>query len=338
MRFESHQRFRDTVGSWTQVWSGHAHALDDDPNRLAERVVVMDATSQATDPLKKYERSWWVFGILLGLWALAVAVLVVWGVRARAGMQPFTDNAAPTTCAGASAPRTGQTLATLTAEGNANTAVMFRRDLQPRTRALEYGVDDPSSLLAGTRCLEVEVGQFLRDSGDAELNPSKITATGALHGQTLRVDIKFDRTADSLGPGGSYAGVISIVDPRVQRVDIPMTVTMSYPTWQFPFALLVALLLPAIIYLWLLKGSFQGAANSRVNATTAAGYLISRNGLLAVATGAVAAFGSFTALYLTSPTWDADPIRYIALMTGTFSAFVAAATGVAAAGVDRSGT
>jgi hypothetical protein len=52
----------------------------------------------------------------------------------------------------------------------------------------------------------------------------------------------------------------------------------------------------------------------------------------------VAAFGSFTALYLTSPAWDADPIRYIALMTATFSAFVAASTGVAAAGVDRSGT
>lgn len=289
------------------------------------------------DPLKKYDTPWWLFGILLGLWLLAVLALVFWGVTARKGLQPYAEKAARSSCTAAAAPATGKTLATLTAQGQTNTAIVFRRDLNPQRRELEYGVDDPSSLLTDATCLEVQVDQFLRDSGDAELNPSKITATGGLDGKLLRVDIKFDRTADSLGQAGSYAGVISVVDPRVQRVDIPMTVTMSYPTWQFPLALFVVLLLPAIIYLWLLKGSFQGATGSKVSARNAAGYVISRNGLLAVATGSVAAFGSFTALYLTSPTWDADPIRYIALSTSMFAAFVAAATGVAAAGVDKSG-
>ena len=41
-----------------------------------------------------------------------------------------------------------------------------------------------------------------------------------------------------------------------------------------------------------------------------------RGGLLAVAAGGAAAFGSFNALYLTSATRDADPLRYVALMTG----------------------
>lgn len=284
-----------------------------------------------------YHGTWRLFGILLGLWLLAVFALVYWGVTARKGLQPYADEAAAA-CTSASAPPAGKTLATLTAQGQANTALVFRRDLRPQTRELQYSVDDSDSLLTGARCLQVEVGQFMRDSGDAELNPSKITATGALSGNLLGVNIKFDRTADSLGPAGSYAGVVSVVDPRVERVDIPMTVTMSYPTWQFPLALFVVLLLPAIMYLWLLKGSFQGTTKSKVNATHAVGYLVSRNGLLAVATGSVAAFGTFTALYLASPTWDADPIRYIALVTGMFSAFIAAATGVAAAGVDKSGT
>ena len=74
-----------------------------------------------------------------------------------------------------------------------------------------------------------------------------------------------------------------------------------------------------------------------MDARHATGYLVSRNGLLAVAVGSVAAFGSLSALYLASATWDADPLRYIALMTGMFGAFTAAAAGVSAAGVDKSG-
>ncbi|MEV4349991.1 hypothetical protein AB0J83_36495 [Actinoplanes sp. NPDC049596] len=296
------------------------------------------APVRAPDPLMKYGHdSWWPFGILLGLWLAAVLGLVIWGVQERSGMQPYADRTGVTQCA-APAPAADKKPATLTAQGQANTAIVFGRYLQPQTRTLQYVLDDPSSVLAGADCVGVQVGQFLRDSGDTELNPAKITATGVLQGNLLRVDVKFDRTADSLGLSGSYAGAISVVDPRVQRVDVPMTVTMAYPTWQFPLALLIGILLPAVIYLWLLKGSFQGTINSNTNATHATGYLLSRNGLLAVAAGGAAAFGSFTALYLTSATWDADPLRYIALMTGMFGAFIAAAAGVSAAGVDKSGT
>ena len=35
-----------------------------------------------------------------------------------------------------------------------------------------------------------------------------------------------------------------------------MTVTMAYRTWQFPLAVFVIVpLLPAVVYLWLLKGT-----------------------------------------------------------------------------------
>src|SRR3954453_17838609 len=113
----------------------------------AERVVMMSAasgegTSGAADPLTKYQGSWWHFGILLGLWLAVLLALVFWGVDAREGMQQNTAQVAPSTCPGAAAPGTGKTLATLTATEHANTAIVFRRDLQPRSRALEYDVDD----------------------------------------------------------------------------------------------------------------------------------------------------------------------------------------------------
>jgi hypothetical protein len=298
----------------------------------------VDEANEASDPLMVYGgTSWWLFAILLGLWSIAVLGLVIWGAAARKDLQPDADRVPLSSCTG-SAPAPGKQLATMTGQGQANTTIVFRRYLQLQTRELRYVIDDPSSVLNGAGCLQVHAGQFLRDSGDAQLNLSAITATGVLEGDLLRVDIEFDRTTDSLGQAGSYTGVISILDPRVQRLDIPMTVTMAYPTWQFPLALFVAVLLPAVIYLWLLKGSFQGTAGSNMTARHATGYLLSRNGLLAVAAGSAAAFGSFTALYLTSATWDADPLRYIALMTGTFGAFIAAAAGVSAAGVDKSGT
>jgi hypothetical protein len=103
-------------------------------------------------------------------------------------------------------------------------------------------------------------------------------------------------------------------------------------------ALAIAVLFPAAVYVWLLRGSFTGKdTNDVLDLRRLSNYLFSRNGLLAFGAGVVAAFGVFSATYLSAATWDPTAGSYIALLGGTFSAFVAAATTVSAAGADRSG-
>ena len=82
-------------------------------------------------------------------------------------------------------------------------------------------------------------------------------------GAQVLVVLTIARTYAGFAPAGDYAGTVSLVDPRIERVDIPLAVSMAYPVWQLPLVLLLLVLPLAIGYLWILKGSFHARRGSR---------------------------------------------------------------------------
>lgn len=189
-------------------------------------------------------------------------------------------------------------------------------------------------MLANVSQLDVFTGQFISSDGSQQLNPRDVNATATLQGGRVVLDVCFNRTDPGFGAPGSYFGAVSIVDPRVNRTDVAFNVTMSYPWWQLVFAVFAVMLPLAILYVWFLKGSFQ--SHRGLNIELLQDWIFSRTALMALGAGFAAAIGVFSAIYAKAPAWGADWTSATGLFGATFSAFVAAATAVTAAGSDRS--
>lgn len=266
------------------------------------------------------------------VWLISVFVFVVWGAVAQKSLQNAPQSGA-SGCNPQPVPA-GKALATVQLRTGSSPNVVFARGLGTQERRFEYTVIDKDEVLQKPPCVTIEKTPFVRDKGDTRLDPTDIAANARLTGDRLILTVEFSRKDLAFGKAGSYAGTITILDPRIDRVDIPMTVTLAYPVWQLPFALFLAILLPATLYVWLLKGSFSGS-DKAITFGAFAAYFQGRNGLLAITAGAAASFGVYTANYLSATTWDFEALEIISLVTSMFTAFVAAATAVSAAGADN---
>jgi hypothetical protein len=275
---------------------------------------------------------WTPIAALAAIWVIVLAVLVAWGVAANASAKADTAH-----CQQAGAvpgvPSTAPSKpAQLKPRAEPVTAVPFSRNRTIESRQVEYDVTDPGKVLANVSQLDVFTGQFISSDGSQQLNPGDINATAALQSGRVILNVCFNRTDPAFGAPGSYLGTVSIVDPRVNRTDVAFNITMSYPCWQLVFAVFVAMLLPAILYVWFLKGSFQ--SNKKLTIRKLKNWIFCRTALMAIGAGIAAAIGVFSAIYAKAPAWGTDWTSATGLFGATFSAFVAAATAVIAAGSD----
>jgi hypothetical protein len=155
--------------------------------------------------------------------------------------------------------------------------------------------------------------------------------------QSGRVLLKLcvDRSGSKLADPGTYQGTVSIVDPRVNRVDVPIIVTLSYPSWQLVLELLVLAVFAGSWYIWVLK---QKKASDLAIGWEFVKFCGSMIGVLSIGAGVVAALGVYNATYLSSDSWGSSAEQPLALLGAMFSAFLAGATTVhvgAAAGQAR---
>jgi hypothetical protein len=111
------------------------------------------------------------------VWLATVVGLLVWGAQVRQDIESHRAELAAPCHTGD--PDKGTSRATLTAHGTTNTAVSFGRTMGTLRRHFEYRIEDPSGSLANARCVNVETGPFVRDSGDAKLGLIAV-ATGAV--------------------------------------------------------------------------------------------------------------------------------------------------------------
>lgn len=289
-------------------------------------------------PMKSV-RFHWIPLILLGVvWVATVGGLAAWGIGAQSAVKTTGAVQQSASCAVSNSTPVDKPV-TLVSRGSPSFTVPFGRDFATRERRLDYDITDPAGALKSGTCVKIDVGPFLRDAGDTQLSSDEISATANVDGKRLVVDIKFVRTGQSFAPAGTYTGIVSIDDPRINDLDIPLTVTLEYPVWQLPLALAIAMILPATIYLALVRRSFlgKGPAGSQLALHDVFDHLNGRNGILAIGAGSVGAVGIYTALYLSSSTWGTGAIEWIGLAGAAFTAFGTAATTVAAAGSDSPG-
>jgi hypothetical protein len=303
--------------------------------------------------------------LLASVWVLAIIVLLVWGQVAVVTVHSRAPDAEVDHTKDFRAPATAtETVpAQLAPRSDLETLaiVPFNRRLVVQRRIIEYTatypeaavaagettadpdaaaadqdtIDDTASSpqvqrLASGDALETNVGQFIERSATRELDERWISAVATVQ-QPNRVllTVRFDRRNARLGDPGTYTGTVSIVDPRVSRVDQQFTVQLAYPWWQFVAAQLVAMLVFAVLYLWLLRGSF---GSGELGLEGLERWLASRNAVLSISIGIGAAVSVWTATYFGNPAWDASFPATTVLLGASFSAFVAASTAVTLAG------
>jgi len=283
---------------------------------------------------RKYWKKYSVVWLLLLVWAAILVTLVIWGISA--GRHAGSSTSLPDSCTGSSTARPPESPprepAVLKARTTVTTGVPFGRSYGNLQRDVEYDVASGADSLTGVQRITVEKSLFQTAAGDAQLSTADIHAWAEVR-QPSRVilHVCFQR-GRSTGLPGLYTGTISITDERVARVDVPFNVSLSFPTWQYIFALWVLALLPATLYVWLLLGSFT---TTELSISNFKAWIFSRNAIIALGTGATVSFGLVTSTYFRTEEWGASITEATTLFGAAFAGFVAAASGVTGAGQDK---
>ena len=179
-------------------------------------------------------------------------------------------------------------------------------------------------MLAGSTDLTLDVSQFTRQTGGATLRVDAVRAKAVRVGDRVRLTLCVNHGTSSLGDPGSYAGSISIIDPRIARVDLPLEVTIAWPYW--PGALLLCLLaiLAGTFVAWVVRA--KPSEDSHFKLSDFLDWVARLIGVVTVAVGTVAALTAYAATYLGNPVWGSSSTDVITLLGACFTAFVGTTT------------
>jgi len=240
--------------------------------------------------------------IVPGLYLVGLLVLILYAVA----YHPPGAGSCPSNSVSSGASFSPQTRpATLELAQGERTTLKFGRSEDLRRRMVSFKLTgEPAALqtLPESATLRTRVAPFLRDDdqtlavGSAAEPLVSAVASRERGLVVLTLCVDRDRKPDELGPPGSYTGIVSIDDPRVNPTDIPFTVTMSFPTWPYILILLALVTPVAAGYSWLLKGADPMAPRLQWGAFL--GWLTRRTGILALGSGLVATFLAYSATYL----------------------------------------
>jgi hypothetical protein len=203
------------------------------------------------------------------------------------------------------------------------TSLAFGRTVSKRTRTLQFDVrpEDVARLNQRDR-LAVDLDPFLR-SDDAQLNPDMITAYAVYRDRRVHLTLCATRAGrEPLGDPGTYTGAVSIIDARVARVDVPFTITLSYPAVYVVVEIAFVTVLVAAWWVWLLSRPAPGSATPKKFRQ----WLWGGEGIVAYGVGLVAAATALAATYFKDDDWALDPLQAGSMIATVFGAFVAAAS------------
>lgn len=201
------------------------------------------------------------------------------------------------------------------------TRVDFGRSVSVKTVTVYLNLS--GTVATPTTPLYNRVGTFRR-ADDGRLNERNIVANVVIAGRTAILTVCFGRVDDRLGDPGTYNGSVTIDDARLSAaVTIPFTLTMQYPhPWVAGWLFLA--LLPGTWVLWIVHTSRQPTRQA-LDLRRLRRWLFSVEGVVSVATGAVAAASVFIATYLRDPTWGSSSLQPITLFGAMFAAFTTTA-------------
>jgi hypothetical protein len=198
--------------------------------------------------------------------------------------------------------------------------VDFGRSLTSRTLTVDLSL---STAPKGSTFFQVRTNPFVR-ADDASLSPQYIFTNAQRYGETLILNVCFERNTPgvtNLGNPGSYAGSVTLDDSRLNApVTVPITVTMQYTNGVFLLWLYFAAIIPGAWCVWVLRSKRDGTDSAL--SLDFLKWARTVNGLVAVIAGCIAAFAVYTAVYLRDPTWGSSALQPLTLYGGMFSAFV----------------
>jgi hypothetical protein len=265
--------------------------------------------------------------------AAAAALLAVFPIWAAVAGEP-----ADTSCPPAPAASTVSTKAKpakLVLINGQVTTLAFNRSLTTKMLTVQYGISGTIYEYLKHPYLRVSTQSFVR-SDQAALPPGRIQAAAWYQDGRVLLSLCVDRSGGKLADPGTYQGTVSIVDQRVSRVDVPITVTLAYPSWQLVLELLVLASIGGTWYIWVLQQKKPLALPFGAEFLR---YCISMIGVLSIAAGVIAALGVYSATYLSGVDWGSSATQPLALLGAMFGAFLAGASSVhigAAAGQAQS--
>ena len=204
------------------------------------------------------------------------------------------------------------------------TTLAFNRAAATKTLVIQYGIT--GAIAGDLRYPNLAVSQqsFLR-SDEAALPANRIKVAAWYQNGRVLLNLCVDRSGGQLADPGTYQGTVSIVDQRVGRVDVPVTVTLSYPSWQLVLELLVLASIGGTWYIWVLRQKKPGTLAFGWDFLS---YCTSMLGVLSITAGVIAALGVYSATYLSSTDWGSAATQPLTLVGAMFSAFLAGASSV----------
>jgi hypothetical protein len=258
--------------------------------------------------------------------------VLVRSVSTTATTPAATPTTTPTT------PTSSTTTTTTTTPPSTEQSRAARRTRQARLRQLRQErlarqAAAPARLERGDR-IQVQLGELQREDG-ARMPPRSVSATAEMiNAQNMEIVVCVAPNARTVAEvdAGAYSGVLSVVDPRVTRIDVPVRVEMQFNRWPVLVSLLVGTLIVASFVLY--NGTRQLAGRTaalKPSTLRAFGDWLITNPV-AIGTGVVAAVAVFANQYLADSVWSGSSAEVFALIGAISAAFLGAAT--VAAGVD----
>jgi hypothetical protein len=205
------------------------------------------------------------------------------------------------------------------------TTLAFNRTVATKTLTIQYGISGAGAI-PGTGASEFPDLQvaaplgFIRDDDQEPLPGDRVAVASWVQNGRVLLKVCVQRSGPGFADPGTYQGTVSIVDPRVGRVDVPVVVTLSYATWQLIMFLLVGAVLAGAWYVWVLQAKKPDQAAIGWDFVD---FYSTMLGVLSIGAGIVAAFGVYSATYLNSTTWGSSSGQVFALIGAMFSAFLA---------------
>lgn len=241
------------------------------------------------------------------------------------------------------------TSATLAVEEDAVTSFKFGHDVNSGHRSISFTADRP---VLGPRLLDVEVKGLAPTGSGRELGAREVKAWAVVdpdrrHGTVYLCLVPGERLS---APSGEFTGTLVVGSGRVERLDVPVTVTLAYARTTLVMLVGLAVALASSVYVYFLRRpelpelmvlGLVTDSNPRKDAEEKAqralrssfgfwhGYwrwVSSASGAITVVAGLAGATTAFSAQYLASETWASGFKDWFAFIGAVATAFVAAGT------------
>jgi hypothetical protein len=186
--------------------------------------------------------------------------------------------------------------------------------------------------LGGHSRVQVVLTELRREDGARMVDGSVSAWAEMVNLQNMKITLCVAPRAVEEVDSGTYTGVLTVVDPRIARFDVPVRVEMQFNRWPVLVTLLIGTLIVAAFVLF--NGTKQLAGETAgLHPQTLRDFGVWATGNpVAIGTGVVAAVAIFANQYLADAGWSGTSAEVFALIGAFAAAFLGAATVAAGVG------